>query len=91
MCAMVTLFVGNLPGTITEHELRELFLPFGQVQTVTVAMNSMTGMARGFGYVDMADERAAQVAIAALNLRRLQGQALVVRVVRPSSEPNIVR
>ena len=74
---MTTLYVGNLPFSATEQDLRSLFEAHGPVQSVSVVNDRETGQPRGFGFVEMADE-AAEAAIAAVNGSALQGRPLKV-------------
>jgi len=77
------LFVGNLPYETVEQDLESLFGQSGAVETVTVVRDRVTGRARGFAFVEMADEDGAQKAIAALNGHQLGGRALTVNEARP--------
>lgn len=79
----VNIFVGNLAFTTTEQDLRELFEPYGTVETVRIMTDRETGRARGFGFVEMPDSPAAQRAIDALNGTSLAGRALTVNAARP--------
>jgi len=77
------LFVGNLPYETMEQDLESLFGQSGAVETVTVVRDRVTGRARGFAFVEMADEDGAQKAIATLNGHQLGGRALTVNEARP--------
>jgi RNA recognition motif-containing protein len=79
----VHICVGNLAFTTTEQALRQRFEPYGTVETVRVMTDRETGRSRGFGFVEMPDNRAAQTAIDALNGISLTGRALTVNEVRP--------
>src|SRR5919198_723091 len=79
----VNIFVGNLAFTTTEQDLRQLFEPYGTVDTVRIMTDRETGRARGFGFVEMPDSHAAQTAIDALNGTSLAGRALTVNAARP--------
>ncbi len=72
------LYVGNLPFTVTEDELREVFARHGEVQSVAVIMDRDTGRARGFGFVEMGDSNAAQEAMRALDGSDMGGRSLKV-------------
>jgi RNA recognition motif-containing protein len=72
------LYVGNLPFSSTEDDLRELFGRHGGVQSVNVIMDRETGRPRGFGFVEMDDENAAQDAIRALDGTDLDGRNIKV-------------
>lgn len=77
------LFVGNLPYETMETDLETLFAQAGQVETVTVMRDRMTGRARGFAFVEMASDDDAQKAITQLNGHQLGGRALTVNEARP--------
>ena len=79
------LYVGNLPYTTGEAELQELFSRAGTVESVRVMRDAATGRARGFAFVEMATDDAAQKAITELNQYQLDGRALVVNEARPKS------
>ena len=86
-----TIYVGNLPFTATEQELRDLFEPHGKVESVKLINDRDTGRPRGFGFVAMAPADA-QAAIAATNGQSLGGRALRVneaqeRPPRPGGGP----
>ena len=83
---MKNLFVGNMSFDTTEGELRSLFEQFGEVERVNVVTDRDTGRARGFAFVEMADDDAASKAIAALNGKELNGRALNVNEARPKPE-----
>ena len=72
------LYVGNLPFSVTEDELREVFARHGEVQSVAVIMDRDTGRARGFGFVEMGDSNAAQEAMRALDGTDMGGRSLKV-------------
>ncbi len=72
------LYVGNLPFSVTEDELREVFARHGQVQSVNVIMDRDTGRPRGFGFVEMGDSSAAEDAMRALDGSDLGGRSLRV-------------
>ena len=77
------LFVGNLPYETMEQDLEALFAEAGQVETVSVMRDRMTGRARGFAFVEMASDEEAQKAITQLNGHQLGGRALTVNEARP--------
>lgn len=80
------IYVGNLPYTVTNDQLAEMFVPYGQIGEANVVMDRDTGRSKGFGFVDMADDAAAQTAIAALNGRAMGDRALTVNEARPRQE-----
>ena len=78
------LFVGNLPYAATEADLTDFFSQAGvAVDSVNVMRDRFTGEARGFGFVEINDDTAANHAIEACNGRDLMGRALVVNEARP--------
>jgi len=82
----VQIFVGNLAFTVTEQDVRELFAPYGVVDRINLITDRETGRPRGFGFVEMADDKAAQAAITALNGQELAGRALNVNEARQREE-----
>ena len=72
------LYVGNLPFSVTETELRELFGRHGSVDSVNVITDRETGRPRGFAFVEMSEPSAATDAIKALDGTQLGGRALKV-------------
>ena len=78
------LFVGNLPYAATEADLTDFFSQAGvAVDSVNVMRDRFTGEARGFGFVEINDDTAANRAVEACNGRDLMGRALVVNEARP--------
>jgi RNA recognition motif-containing protein len=78
---MTTLYVGNLPFSATEAELRGLFEQHGQVEAVKIISDRETGRPRGFGFVDMPAD-AAQGAIQHMNGYEMNGRPLRVNEAR---------
>jgi len=79
------LYVGNLPYKMTDEELRALFNQAGAVDNVQVMRDSITGRARGFGFVEMVTDEDAQKAIAQFHQHPVDGRALVVNEARPKT------
>ena len=77
------LYVGNLPFKTTNEDLTALFAQAGPVQDVQVMRDLATGRARGFAFVEMANDDAAQKAISEFHQYSLDGRALVVNEARP--------
>ena len=86
---MKKLFVGNLPHSTTEAELRTLFEPHGKVDQVSLVTDRDTGRSRGFAFVEMADAGEAEKAIAALNGKELGGRALNINEARPKTDRGV--
>jgi RNA recognition motif-containing protein len=83
---MKNLYVGNLPHSTTETELRTLFQPFGDVERVSMVTDRDTGRSRGFAFVEMTNAGEAEKAIAALNGTSLGGRTLTINEARPKAE-----
>ena len=79
----VNIVVGNLAFTTTEQDLRQRFEPSGTVETIWIMTDRETDRARGFGFVERPDDRAAHRAMDALNGMSLAGRALTVNEARP--------
>jgi RNA recognition motif-containing protein len=77
------LYVGNLSYSVTHGALEELFSSIGEVTSVNVITDRMTGRSRGFAFVEMADSTAAQQAIEQLNGHMLEDRAIKVAEARP--------
>ena len=80
------IFIGNLAFTATEAEVRELFEAYGDVGRVNLITDRETGRFRGFGFVEMADDKAARDAIAGLNGSMVGGRPLNVNEAHPREE-----
>ena len=83
---MKSVYVGNLPHTTTETEVRDLFEAHGAVEKITLVTDRDTGRSRGFGFVEMTNAGEADKAIAALNGTDLGGRALIINEAKPKSE-----
>ncbi len=79
------LYVGNLPFSITEASLGDLFAPFGAVESVRIITDRDSGRSKGFGFVEFADDSAADKAISDLNGKEVDGRALTVNEARPQA------
>jgi RNA recognition motif-containing protein len=77
------LFVGNLSFSTDEGRLQEVFQAVGPVDTVNIVRDQMTGRPRGFAFVEMQTDEAAQAAIQQLNETELDGRKLAVNEARP--------
>ncbi|MEO0020049.1 MAG: RNA-binding protein [candidate division WOR-3 bacterium] len=80
------LFVGNLPFSATETQLRDLFGQHGEVVSVNIVTDRFTNRPRGFAFVEMATDEAAQAAIQGLNGYTLDERALNVNEARERTE-----
>ena len=86
---MKKLFVGNIPHSATEAELRTLFEPHGAISQVSIVTDRDTGRSRGFAFVEMTDSAEAEKAIAALNGTELGGRALNINEARPKTDSRL--
>ena len=82
---MQSLYVGNLASTTTEEELLQAFSRHGTVTKVSIVTDRETGASRGFAFVEMADNKAAAVAIKELNLVEMGGRSITVNEARPQA------
>ena len=82
---MSKIYAGNLPFSVDEDQLREIFTPFGAVEDVTVIRDRDTGRSRGFGFVQMPDADA-QSAIEGLNGQAVDGRTLRISEARPREQ-----
>jgi len=83
---MKNLYVGNLPHSTTESELRTVFEAHGAVEKVNIVTDRDTGRARGFAFVEMTDAGEAEKAVAALNGTELGGRALKINEAKPKTD-----
>ncbi len=82
----MNIYCGNLSFSATEEELRSLFEGYGEVTSVAVIKDKMTGQSRGFAFVEMPNDSEAQAAITALNGKDFKNRNLVVNPARPREE-----
>ena len=79
---MIRLFVGGLPYAMTEEELRDLFVPLGEVGSASIVTDRYTGRSRGFGFVDMTNDEEARKAVQELNGQSVGGRTITVNEAR---------
>ncbi|CAD5282339.1 MULTISPECIES: RNA-binding protein [unclassified Imperialibacter] len=82
----MNIFVGSLPYSIEEAELKGYFEDYGEVSSVKIITDKFTGRSKGFGFVEMPDDEAAQKAIKELNGAEVKGRAIVVNKSEPKPE-----
>jgi cold-inducible RNA-binding protein len=80
------LFVGNLSYDTTEEKLRTLFDEFGQTESVRLVSDRYTGRSRGFAFVEMSTEQAAEEAISGMNNKQIDGREIKVEKAKPRPE-----
>ena len=83
---MKKIYVGNLSFDTGDNSLRDAFSSYGEVESAQVIMDRETGRSRGFGFVEMQDDGAAQQAITAMNGSELQGRKLNVNEAKPRED-----
>ena len=82
----MNIYVGNLSYEATEDDIRQAFEAHGEVSSVSIIMDKMTGRSRGFGFVEMPDQAKGTAAISALNLQEIKGRAITVNEAKPKGE-----
>jgi RNA recognition motif-containing protein len=82
----MNIYVGNLAYGVTDADLRETFAQYGNVDQVNLIADKFTGQSKGFGFVEMNDNREADAAIKGLNGVELQGRNITVNQAKPRSE-----
>ena len=82
---MKKIYVGNFPFNLSEGELRQMFEPYGAVESVSVITDRYTGRSRGFAFVEMTNNNEADAAITALNGKDIGGRPLTVNESRPKT------
>ncbi|MEW6570630.1 MAG: RNA-binding protein [Nitrospirota bacterium] len=80
---MKKIYVGNIPYNATEEEIRELFSEYGEIESVKIMKDNVTGRSRGFGFIEMMSEDDATKAISAVNGKTFMGKTLTVAEARP--------
>ena len=83
---MTKLYIGNLPYTTTEDDLKALFADYGAVLSATLITDRDSGRSKGFGFVEMEEEAAANEAIEKLNKSTFQERMIFVSIARAREE-----
>lgn len=79
----MNIYVGNLPYSVTDDELRAAFAEYGAVSSAKIIMDRFSGRSKGFGFVEMDSDSEAEKAIEALNNSDMQGRNLRVNQAKP--------
>ncbi len=79
----MNIYVGNLNYSISEDELKKVFSTYGEVISVKLIIDKMTNRPKGFGFVEMSDDRAATTAIEELDGSDLKGRNMKVNQAKP--------
>jgi len=80
------LYVGNLPWSLNNDSLKELFAQFGEITEAVVIMDRYSGRSKGFGFVTFANEADAEKAIAEMADKEVEGRKIVVNVAKPRED-----
>ena len=82
----MNIYVSNLPFSVVDEDMRSYFAEYGEVTSAKVIMDKYTNRSKGFGFVEMPDDAAAEKAIAELNGATIEGRQIKVNVARPKEE-----
>lgn len=82
----MNIYVGNLPYSVTDADLREAFARFGDVSQVNLITDKYSGESKGFGFVEMDSNAQADAAIKALNGTDMKGRSIKVNQAKPKSD-----
>jgi len=82
----MNIYVGNLPYSVTESDLKEAFSEFGEVSSVNLVSDKFTGQSKGFGFVEMPNNSEADAAIKALNESSFKGRDIKVNQAKPRED-----
>ncbi len=82
----MNIYIGNLPYSISEDELRDLFAAHGEVSSANIIMDRESGRSKGFGFVEMPDKAQGEAAVNAINQTDVQGRSVRVNEARPRND-----
>ncbi len=82
----MNIYVGNLPYSVTDADLREVFSAYGEVSSSAVISDRFSGQSKGFGFVEMPNNAEADEAIKSLNDTNLKGRNIMVNQAKPRGE-----
>lgn len=80
------LFIGNLPWSVTEEQLQDMFAAIGNLVSCKLIMDKYSGKSKGFAFVEYDDEKDAEKAIKELNEKEVDGRKIIVNVAKPMEE-----
>ena len=83
---MTKLYIGNLPYTTTEDDLKALFADYGNVLSATLITDRDSGRSKGFGFIELEDDAKAAEAVTALDKSAMGDRTIFVSVARPREE-----
>ena len=79
----VKLYVGNLPFSVTNEELKKLFASYGEIEESTIISDKFSGRSKGFGFVTFSDNADGKKAVSEMNGKDIQGRQIKVIEARP--------
>ena len=82
----MNIYVSNLSFNVQDENLKEFFMPYGEVTSAKVINDKFTGKSRGFGFVEMSNDEASKKAIAELNGSFVDGRNLNVTEAKPKED-----
>ncbi|MBM2825750.1 MAG: rpbB [Dehalococcoidales bacterium] len=82
----MNIYVGNLSRDVTEEELRQIFMPFGQVASVSIIKDKYSGQSRGFAFVEMPTKSEGEAAIMSIKGKTLKERTIDISESRPRSD-----
>lgn len=85
------VYVGNISAEVTDLQFKDLFTPFGTPESANLVKDRGTGQSRGFGFVEFKNDAEARAAIAGLNGKEVNGQALKVNESQPKTKAGFGR
>ncbi len=80
------LYVGNLPFSVDDDKLKEVFSEFGEIEEANVIMDRQSGRSKGFGFVTFASDESADKALADMNDKEVEGRKIRVSEAKPMEE-----
>jgi RNA recognition motif-containing protein len=87
----MNIYVSNLSFNVHDEDLREFFAPFGEVSSAKIINDRATGRSRGFGFVEMSDDKAAKEAIKSLDGGSVEGRTIRVVEAKPKDDNSFSR
>lgn len=84
----MNIFIGSLPYSLSESELKAFFEEYGEVSSVKIITDKLSGRSKGFGFVEMSDDEQAKKAIEELHGAEINGRAIVVNQAEERRENN---
>lgn len=82
----MNIYCGNLPYSMTEDDLRQLFSEHGEISSAAVITDKFSGQSKGFGFVEMPNDAEAESAIESLNGTEVNGRTLKINQARPRED-----